>query len=84
MAFAPTPVLAQFAGNRMDTRVLEERTYPYGFNVQYEYSKTKDEWRYSCYDGHGGREGRKSYATLAKAKAAAKRLCVSNNWELQK
>lgn len=73
----------------MGARIIEEKCYPYGFNIQYEYAREgraklyggvqTQQWRTIGYDGHGGREGPKSFATVAKARAAAKRVVANNN-----
>lgn len=73
----------------MSARVIEEKHYPYGFNIQYEYAREgraklyggvqTQQWRTVAHEGRGGREGPKSFATKALARAAAKRLIANNN-----
>lgn len=68
-----TNVIAQFEGKNMDSRVVPARGVDGKigyFEVQYEYSRNKNQWRY-----HTDNKGHiKIFYNLANAKAAAKRI----------
>lgn len=84
-----TKVIETIEAPYMSARIVEEAHYPYGFNVQYEYAREgraklyggtqTQQWRTVAYEGFGGKEGPKSYATVTLARAAAKRIIRNNN-----
>lgn len=81
-------VIETIAGLRMSARVIEAHN-GIDYSIQYEYAREgraklyggvqTQQWRTVGYDGHGGREGPKTYRTLASARAAAKRIVANNN-----
>jgi hypothetical protein len=69
-------IIKTYPGKRMDVRVIDWNRGIYGFQVQYEFSRGKDQWR-NVQAKDGGFHFYDRESALAAARRVSKR---NNNW----